>query len=88
MPSSKRIRAEQKDNLKKQAKDVEKISLSNALPTTITTTKTIPMKITTMTTRTVVMTVLRTITQMIYILVPNPYRVKVTGHNHRLMLIS
>ena len=78
----------EKDNLKKQVKDVEKISLSNALPTTITTTKTIPTKITTVTTRTVVMTILRTIMQMIYILVPNPYRIKVTGHNHRLMLVS
>ena len=50
----------EKDNLKKQVKDVKKISLSNALQTTITTTKKIPTKITTATTRTVVMTVLRT----------------------------
>ena len=26
--------------------------------------------------------------QMAYIMVPNQYRKKVTGHNHRLMLIS
>ena len=77
-----------KDNLKKQVKYVEKISLSNALLTTIATTKTVLTKIITITTRTVVMTVLRTIMQMIYILVPNTYRIKVTSHNHRLMLIS
>ena len=29
-----------------------------------------------------------TILQMIYILVPNPYRIEVTGHYHCLMLIS
>ena len=52
-----------------------------------TTTKTITTKITVIT-RTVVMTVLRTTMQMIYILVLNPYRIKVTGHNHCLMLIS
>ena len=78
----------EKDKLKKEVNDTEKISLSNALPTTLTTTKAMPTKITTVTTRAVVMAVFGTIKQMVYIVVPNQYREKVTGHNHRLILIS
>ena len=52
----------EKDKLKKEVNNLEKISLSNALPTTLTTTKAMPTKIT-VTTRAVVMAVFGTITR-------------------------
>ena len=88
MPSSKRIRAERKRQLEKASEGCRKDFFVKHTPNDNNKAKTIPTKITTVAIRTVMMTVLRTIMQMIYILVPNPYRIKVTGHNHCLMLIS
>ena len=88
MPSSKCIRAERKRQIEKGSERSRKDFFVNALPTTLTTTKAMPTKITTVTTRAVVMAVFGTIKQMVYIVVPNQYRKKVTGHNHRLILIS
>ena len=88
MPSTKRFRAERKKQLEKASQGLPKYFFVKRTPNDNNSNKNSPHENNNRTTRAVVMTVLQTITQMIYVLVLNPYRIKVTGHNHRLMLIS
>ena len=88
MPSSKCIRAERKRQIEKGSEQSRKDFFVKRTPNHINNNKSNAHENNNSDNKSCSNGGLWNNNQMAYIVVPNQYRKKVTGHNHRLMLIS